>query len=395
MPADRLRVTPTSNLDYPFGVQFQLRHLRRLALFGAVVVAQFGVFEAGLRVWGSSEAAPSFQGLFMPDPDVGFRLKPGARIHFATAEFKTDIAINNAGVRDDEDLGPKRPGERRIVFLGDSLVLSVQVPQRQAFPELLERRLNQRPSSSSYRVLNAGVQGYGPVQELLWFRKFGAGLEPDVVVVTVFVGNDAEDAYVSRLVLNPEQQSRGDKLRETLTLNLRRTVRQSMVLQIVRARANAVSAHFQPRATAAPPYQSYARNPLPWVEDGFAIAVDCVRQIAAHAETLGARTVVVLMPARFQLVDADYERMRLAVANAHGELVRDAATDRFAAGLNQLGLPVLDLLPALRSAGPGSDLFFQQNVHLTPRGHETVAAALETFLERHGLPDPAIRDQGR
>jgi len=49
----------------------------------------------------------------------------------------------------------------------------------------------------------------------------------------------------------------------------------------------------------------------------------------------------------------------------------------------------------LRSAGPGSDLFFQQNVHLTPRGHETVAAALETFLERHGLPDPAIRDQGR
>jgi hypothetical protein len=101
------------------------------------------------------------------------------------------------------------------------------------------------------------------------------------------------------------------------------------------------------------------------------------------------------MPARFQLVDADYERMRLAVANARGELVRDAATDRFAAGLSELGLPVLDLLPALRSAGPGSDLFFQQNVHLTPRGHETVAAALETFLERHGLQDPAIRDQGR
>ena len=359
------------------------------------MAAQFGVFEAGLRVWGSSEAAPSFQGLFESDPDVGFRLKPGARIQFATREFKTDIAINNAGIRDDDDLGPKGPGERRVVILGDSLVMSVQVPQRAAFPELLERRLNQRSSSPSYRVLNAGVQGYGPVQELLWFRKFGAGLEPDVVIVTVFVANDAEDAYASRVALNPEAQSRQERLREALTITLRRTVRQSMVLQIVRARANAVAARFRPRAPAAPPYQSYAASPLPWVDDGFAIAVDCVRQIAAHAETLGARTMVVLMPARFQLDDGDYERLRRVVADARGELVRDAATERFAGALNGLGLPVLDLLPVLRSAGPGSDLFFQYNVHLTPRGHEIVAAALDTFVERQGPPESAIRDPGR
>ena len=55
-------------------------------------------------------------------------LKPGARIRFATSEFDTEIAINNAGVRDDEEIGPKPPDERRIVVLGDSLVLSVQVP---------------------------------------------------------------------------------------------------------------------------------------------------------------------------------------------------------------------------------------------------------------------------
>jgi lysophospholipase L1-like esterase len=376
-------------------VRFERRRLRRLALFGAIVAAQFGVFEAGLRRWGSSEAAPSFQGLFMPDPDVGFRLKPGARIRFETREFSTDLAINNAGIRDDEDLAPKRRDERRVVVLGDSLVMSVQVPQRSAFPELLERRLNQRHPFPSYRVLNAGVQGYGPVQELLWFRKFGAALEPDLVIVTVFVANDAEDAYASRLALNPEQQSRQERLREALTITLRRMVRQSMVLQILRARANAVTAHFRPRATAAPPYQSYAANPMPWVGDGFAIAVDCVRRIAAHAETLGARTMVVLMPARFQLDDGDYGRLRRVVADAHGELVRDAASERFATALSGLGLPVLDLLPVLRSAGPGADLFFQYNVHLTPRGHEIVADALDAFLDRQAPPEPAFRDPGR
>ena len=73
-------------------------------------------------------------------------------------------------MRDDEEIGPKAPDERRIVMLGDSLVLSVQVPFAQTFGELLERRLNARPSAYRYRVINAGVQGYGPVEELLFFR---------------------------------------------------------------------------------------------------------------------------------------------------------------------------------------------------------------------------------
>jgi hypothetical protein len=105
--------------------------------------------------------------------------------------------------------------------------------------------------------------------------------------------------------------------------------------------------------------------------------------------------MVVLMPARFQLDDGDYGRLRRVVADAHGELVRDAASERFATALSGLGLPVLDLLPVLRSAGPGADLFFQYNVHLTPRGHEIVADALDAFLDRQAPPEPAFRDPGR
>ena len=74
-----------------------------------------------------------------------------------------------------------------------------------------------------------------------------------------------------------------------------------------------------------------------------------------------------------------------AVAGAGGTLVRDAATVRFAEALAPLGVPVFDALPALRAALPGPDVFFQQTVHLTPRGHEVVAEALEAFIKRQGL----------
>ena len=365
---------------------FRLNRIRRVSLLAAVIAFQFLAFETGLRLGGSSEAAPAFQSLFLRDPDIGFRLRPGARIRFTTPEFDTQIAVNNVGIRDDEELGPKTLEERRIVVLGDSLVLSVQVPQAATFPEVLERRLNGRSSSEPYRVLNAGVQGYGPVQELRWFKKLGATLEPDLVIVTIFVGNDAEEAYASRAALGESGHSSTDKLRDTLTTNLRRFVRQSMVLQIIRTRITAVTGRIQFRSTVPePPHQSYAAHPSPWVDDGFAIAINCVREIAAHARSLGAQTAVVLMPARFQLVDTDYDRIRRVVADSGGDLVRDAATARFAAALAHLDLPWLDLLPALRSAEPRSGLFFERNIHLTPRGHEIVAAAIEAFLDEHGL----------
>jgi hypothetical protein len=93
------------------------------------------------------------------------------------------------------------------------------------------------------------------------------------------------------------------------------------------------------------------------------------------------------MPARFQVDDADYERLRRGVEQAGGRLVRDAATERFRSSLAALDLPMLDPLPALRAASGGPELFFQRNVHLTPRGHQVIAEALERFLDDHGLLD--------
>ncbi|MEO6214027.1 MAG: hypothetical protein ABIP65_10405 [Vicinamibacterales bacterium] len=361
------------------------RHARRTLLFVAIVVLQFVVLEAGLRTWGSSEAAPSFQGLFTGDPLIGYRLQPGARIRFATSEFDTQIAVNNAGVRDNEEVGPKPPGEKRIVILGDSLVLSVQVPFEQTFGELLEQRLNASPRPHAaghavqYRVINAGVQGYGPVEELLFFRRVVKPLEPDLVLTTVFVGNDAEEAVTSAPKLS--ERTAMTVLRESGITRLRRAVRRSMVLQVLRLRL--VSATERLRDFKGPPepqLQSYAASPVARIAEGLDIARSCIARIAAEAAADGARSGIVLMPARFQVDTPDYGRLREAVAQSGGELLRDAATDRFKAALSTLSLPMTDLLVPLRKAPSSPDLFFQKNVHLTPRGHVVVADHLALFV---------------
>jgi hypothetical protein len=362
--------------------------VRRGLLLAAIVIAQFFLFEAGLRTWGHSEAAPSFQALFMPDPLVGYRLRPNAKTRFVTSEFDTRIDVNAQGVRDDRDIGPKPANERRIVILGDSLVLSVQVNRAQTFCALLEDRLNRDGGPIHYRVINAGVQGYGPVEELLFFREVARAFSPDLVVEAIFVGNDAEEAVASAPRLAGGGRALADVASESLVSRVRRIVRRSMVLQVVRLRIISMTDRLSDWISPpAPPLPTYAAHPPSRIADGMRISADCVRRIAQEAGSAGARTMVMLIPARFQVDDADYMRLRQIVQGTGGELVRDAATQRFDAALSSLSIPRLDVLGPLRAALPGPDLFFQQTVHLTPRGHEIVAATLERFIRDNRLVD--------
>jgi lysophospholipase L1-like esterase len=360
--------------------------IRKALLFLLIAALQFAVFEVALRTWGHSEAAPSFETLFVPDPTIGYRLRPGAHTRFVTDEFDTTIAVNSQGVRDDSDIGPKPRGERRIVVLGDSIVLSVQVDGQQTFAHLLEERLNARGGPVRYRVINAGVQGYGPVEELLFYRRIARAFQPDLVIETIFVGNDAEEAYASQGRLRAPEGPTAGAAADSLTSRLRRVVRRSLVLQVLRLRVVSVTDRLTNwMSPPEAPLQSYAATPPARVVDGLRVSADCVRQIADDASHDGARTMVMLVPARFQVDDPDYGRLKDIVSGAGGSLVRDAATTRFADAIRPLGLPIFDALPALRGSLPGPDVFFQQTVHLTPRGHVIVADALERFLRQQGL----------
>jgi lysophospholipase L1-like esterase len=359
--------------------------VRRLVLLVIVFAVQFGLFEAGLRMAGGSEAAPGFQSLFIPDPRIGHRLRPGTSTRYSTSEFSTEISINSAGVRGPEFAG-REPGERRVVVLGDSLVMAVQVDAGQTFCAALERRLNARDPAHRYRVINAGVQGYGPVQEWLFYEHVVSAFAPDVVLVAVFVANDATEALdAAPRLAEPAGAATPDA--EEAQAALRRLVRRSMVLQTVRMRVEALRARLETQPVAERPLAAYLDSPPPEIARGLEVSRAAVDRIAERAAADGAATALVLVPARFQLEDGDYGRLAEIVRQSGGTLVRQAATERFAAALAPLGLPMLDLVPVLQAEPDPGALFFTENIHFTPRGHEVVGQALDEFLARERLFD--------
>ncbi len=354
--------------------------MRRVLLILVILVIEFALIEAGLRAYGGSEASPAFQSLFMQDSAVGYRLKPNAHARYTTAEFSTDLAINAQGVRDDQPIGPKASNERRIVVLGDSLVLSVQVDLQQTFCRLLQDDLNRAHPDVHWRVINGGVQGYDPVDEWLLFSHVAEDFQPDIVLVSTMVGKAADAGGKARLLDGePPPQASG-----IAALGVRRLLRSSMALQIVQLRYTQLKARF---TSAAPevPLAPFLANPPASVQEGLDVARRAIGMIAERAAERGASTGVILMPARFQTDDADYGRLAEIVRQAGGTLVRNGATDRSLAAFAPLGLPMFNPVPALSVQPDRAGLFFQQNVHLTPRGHRVVADALLQFLETSGL----------
>jgi hypothetical protein len=353
----------------------------RAVLLALVLVIEFAVIEAGLRIQDSIEGNRTFGSLFMDDPVAGLRLRPNTRIRYTTVEFSTEIAINAQGVRDDEPIGPKPANERRLVILGDSLVLSVQVPFEGTFGEQLERRLNARGGSARWRVINAGVQGYGPVQEWFFFDKIAAAFEPDVVLIVPFVGNDAIEAADT---LDALEAGRPLEQEQPTIRGFRRLVRTSLTLQSVRVRWDQLRGRITV-GTPERPLASYLTDPPPVVATGLEASRRAFGQIVDRASGIGARSAFALMPARFQVNDEDYRNLDAIVREAGGVLDRQSASRRFAETLAPLGVPMIDLQPVLFAEPNREGIFFQRTVHLTPRGHEVVAAVLADFLERNGL----------
>jgi hypothetical protein len=270
--------------------------------------------------------------------------------------------------------------------LGDSLVLAVQVPLQQTFCKQLEATLNARSSGVRYRVIDAGVQGYGPVEEVLFYERVASKLQPDLVLLVTFVANDAVEAYQHGFRLQSGGQA-GAPPPARFDDRVKRIVRRSMVLQIVRQRVDEVRERFAWVRTPRPDLRllTYATPEPPELVSGFAASRTAIDRLARDAAEGHAKFAIVLMPARLQLNAEEFERMRASVAAAGYDLAVDAATTRFSAALQPLGLPILDLLPAFRGAPDPQRVFFESTVHLTPEGHLIASKAILAFLDARGL----------
>jgi len=119
------------------------------------------------------------------NPLLAYELKPNYRD--PNADLVTSYPFTNLyGQRDIERQHARKPGAKRIVILGDSVVEGLGTRELDA---LVNRQLEALHPSGTLEALNFGVSGYNTLASIELLETKALAFEPDTVVL-VFVEND-------------------------------------------------------------------------------------------------------------------------------------------------------------------------------------------------------------
>jgi hypothetical protein len=143
---------------------------------------------------------PQYYAPYQFDDRLLYRLVPGAKRDYTLSPIngghRIRYEINSRGFRGKELAAAGQSA--RVVVYGDSFIQAESSRLEDTFAERLKARLAGR-FGSEVEVVNAGVAGYGPDQELRRMEHELAGLQPDLVVAAIYAGNDFGDIVRNKL----------------------------------------------------------------------------------------------------------------------------------------------------------------------------------------------------
>ena len=157
---------------------------RKLAFALIPVLGLLIVTELILRVTGIADSTVmplSLPGedsnIHRADEHLFWAMWPGVEVPFQGVTVTT----NSRGLRNAE-LRDKRPGEFRILSLGESTTFGAKVENDETYSAQLQAQLNRRDPAQRFNVINAGVSGYTSFQSLIYLKRHGLALAPDLVL---------------------------------------------------------------------------------------------------------------------------------------------------------------------------------------------------------------------
>jgi hypothetical protein len=343
------------------------------------------------------------------DVQLRGRFTPGFHGRFLRWPYRgVTMRINAHGFRDrpwsPPGTSPDRPA--RILVVGDSFTFGTGVREEATYVRRLEELFGGENRLLSF---NAGMPGFGPIDELLVLRRHLDEIRPDIVVVGLYSGNDLDDVLLAEKRLAPER-SRAEASDPPAPFAGAWMHLPSMLATL--GRASYWIGNSRTCSLAWPGLVNVALR-LGWtpttdVRDSLLLRASAAetdaeveRSIGAVAETLNdaadycrfrqAKLAVMLIPLRELVEPGAFERVLSGFPpRKRGEFHREALHERLREALEERGIPVLDLQPRLRAeAETGARLFFVEG-HLNDAGHREVANVLADFLRsQNWLPRDA------
>tara|TARA_R110002072_G_scaffold109160_1_gene236302 strand:- start:71888 stop:73069 length:1182 start_codon:yes stop_codon:yes gene_type:complete len=313
---------------------------------------------------------------------------------------RIEIRLNSMGMPGPE-LGDKQPGEKRVLFGGDSLTFGHRVQWNKSIPYVTERFL--RESGIDTTTCNAGVPGYGFSATRRRLNRYRDRVGADAIVAAYFLGNDYTDDIAQRtstviagsVFQGPLGHLMQNSRRARMCVHLKSWLFAeswlienkpdwSLLPQFTASDEQLTLMSMLPESTVGGLYLDAARNHefhpgngavvKAWLQD----LEGMLKQLQQDAGVLPVMLVV--LPSQYHL-DQELRSTVLAEMKLNANVLQLGRSQRLIRQLcTRINLPYFDATVPLAAAGLPSDLYNSDHVHLSVRGNEVVGKALAAQL---------------
>jgi len=315
----------------------------------------------------------------------GVRLRPNTRgeiHHHILSGRDVVIEVNSLGLRYPE-LPPKSPEEFRVFVLGDSITFGDFVDEGETWTRQMEALTAGRGKKILF--INAGLPGAGTAEELALFREIGERVQPDLVLVGMYL-NDAQSGslFFSKRLPDPWAKSRfltwlSDRF-QLLDMRFFRNMLPGEIDPDWREAFRAGRALHSGDMMGTRDgfdfeiYNAYMDFGLGWNPKAWKIIEAITAALRDATRAQGARLAVLLFPVHLQVM---------------GTVQRFEPQESCRKMCARLRIPFDDPVPVLRRTWQSNhEKLYYDHCHYTPKGYAVVAEQTVDFLDAEKLIPP-------
>ncbi len=323
-----------------------------------------------------------------------------------TDEFHILIRFNNFGLHAPVYTLEKPAGVFRIVIVGDSFPQAMQVRYEDAFPQHLEKLLSQR-LGHPVQIINLSVDAYGTDRELLLYALVGWQFQPDLVLLSVYTGNDIQDNQIDLetrrygyRIDRPFFTLDVDSLRIHNSISFERSLYPSAPAfnwlvdqQQTQSSVPPENPPARPVILSQQPYQLeypvelglYLPEDKHW-ENAWALTTALIREFDRVVRLSNVPFAMFIIPDRRAVHSEDWQATLKAYASQLPVLNTVdpvSISNRLVKSLPAKEFPILDLTSGLRErvlAHPGQRLYYEGDGHFNAEGQAVTAELLADWL---------------
>lgn len=131
------------------------------------------------------------------DTNTVYSLIPNKTTHLKYNNYDYILRTNSMGFASPEiDLRKDDPKIFRILIIGDAFSMPEGMDYAFSYPSLMEQELKARIKNRKIQVVNGGVTGYGPNEELAQIKLYIDTIKPDLVINELFI-NEFEEVNLN------------------------------------------------------------------------------------------------------------------------------------------------------------------------------------------------------